>query len=57
MAGNAEIFPIPHTHLGAHILRARERGIWKLLQDFTHKRRKRRDLLKKSMEIQKHLNI
>ena len=47
MAGNAETFLIPHAHLGTHILRARERGIWKLLQDFTRKMQKRRDLFKK----------
>ena len=41
MAGNAETFLIPHAHLGMHILRARERGIWKLLQDFTRKMQKK----------------
>ena len=57
MAGNAETFLIPHAHLGTHILRARERGIWKLLQDFTCKMQKKGGIYLKSMEIQKHLKI
>ena len=44
MAGNSRIFPIPHSHLGTHILRAKERGIQKLLHDIAHKSPKTRDL-------------
>lgn len=36
MAGNSRILPIPHSHLGTHILRAKERGIQKLLHDIAH---------------------
>lgn len=54
MAGNSRILPIPHSHLGTHILRVKERGIQKLLHNIAHES-KNKGFVKKSTEFQKHL--